>query len=222
MKHLLPLLLLLTFSPLFAAHETIVKNQREFDAAMSLVSRGQKANIRLQPGQYVISKPVVARGYLQMSGNGDVKVTSAHDLYTREEAVRSTSTHYLCRLKSPIQPFSLFVDDNDRIIPVSESVQKKTGVNLATSSITGDGETRKKGVKVKIPISSNLSHLRNKRFTNAYGYFDCAWDVINVTIERSDNKWFYGTTMNSSWVPTFDYEKTDDGIKVGGVEYKKQ
>ena len=54
----------------------------------------------------------------------------------------------------------------------------------------------------------NLSfHLKNKSFSHAFGYFDCGWQVINFSLERSDNDFFYCSTLESCRTKKYEYDK---------------
>lgn len=213
MKHLSTLLLFffsITFSLLASGQQEAtrqVKSQREFETAMMAAQRGMSVSLNLAPGTYSLSRSVTVKGSLQINGNGHATITNTETTYKRQNAIQQTKTHYVCKLKKKPEPFSLFVGPGHQIVPVCESVEKRTGVNIIPKDIESDDTPKKAGRSVRIPISNNLRHLRNKTFEAAYGYFDCAWDVINVRIERSDRNYFYATTLNSSFVPNFSYER---------------
>lgn len=202
--------------------ETVIRTQQEFEAALGQVSRGAEVRMKLTSGTYVVRKPLVTKGRLEMCGEGEVAVTFANAEYSRNEAVKQTATHYVCKLKASIAAFSLFVDEHDRLVKVSESVEERTGVNMTPKSIESAATPKKAGERVQIALTSNLKSIRNKRFDCAYGYFDCAWDVINFEMERSDKNWLYATTLNGSWVPNFNYEKDPYGKQIRYVVYNSE
>ena len=49
--------------------------------------------------------------------------------------------------------------------------------------------------------------MKNKVFSDAFGYFDCGWQVINFKLSRSDNKYFYCSTLNACSTKNFQFDK---------------
>ena len=181
-----------------------VRTQEEFDAYMKKAQSGEPIDISLTKGIYVLKSPIIARAPFSINGNG-ATITHANDRYTCEDAVRRTADHYICKLKNQIPVFSLFVDGKGNILPVSESVQEDIRVNMCEQI---DGEySSKPGAELKIPIARNVKGLANKKFLNAYGYFDCAWSEMDFRITGSDDKYFNVITLQNCNTGNFNYEK---------------
>lgn len=181
-----------------------VRTQEEFDAYMKKAQSGEPIDISLTKGNYVLKSTIIARAPFSINGNG-ATITYANDKYTCEDAVRRTADHYICKLKNQIPVFSLFVDGKGNILPVSESVQEDKRVNTC-EQIEGDYSS-KPGAELRIPIARNISELANKKFSKAYGYFDCAWREMDFSVVESDDKCFNVTTLQNSNTGNFNYEK---------------
>ena len=181
-----------------------VRNQGEFDAYMKKAQGGEPVDISLAKGEYVLNNCIIAKAAFSIQGNGAI-ITYANVKYSPENAVRRTRDHYICKLKEPIPVFSLFIDENGEILPVSESVQDDIRVNTC-EQIEGEYNS-KAGAELKIPIARNLSRLSNKVFSRAYGYFDCAWKEMDFRITDSDDKYFNVITLQSCNTGNFNYEK---------------
>ena len=181
-----------------------IRNQEEFDAYMKKAQAGEAVDISLAKGEYVLKNSVIAKAAFSIHGNG-ATITYANEKYSPEDAVRRTRDHYICKLKEPIPVFSLFIDENGEILPVSESVQDDIRVNTC-EQIEGEYNS-KAGAELKIPIARNLSGLANKVFSKAYGYFDCAWKEMDFRITGSDDNYFNVITLQSCNTGNFNYEK---------------
>ena len=181
-----------------------VRNQDEFDAYMKKAQAGEPVGISLAKGEYVLKNCILAKAAFSIHGNG-ATITYSNEKYSPEDAVRRTRDHYICKLKEPIPVFSLFIDENAEILPVSESVQDDIRVNTC-EQIEGEYNS-KAGAELKIPIARNLSGLANKVFSKAYGYFDCAWKEMDFRITGSDDNYFNVITLQSCNTGNFNYEK---------------
>lgn len=187
-----------------------IRNQAEFDAAMKAVNSGEEKSLFLHPGVYTLSQPIRASQPLCLKGSS-ATITLPGQVFSPVFAERTTLSHYVYHIDTPIPPYSLFVTDKDSIINVSESVLDSLEVNITPDDIIGD-VVRKSGIDIKIPITDNLTHLSGKQFSRAFGYFDCGWAKIDFTLHHIDEDFLYCTTLDYSNVPSFNYDK---------VEYKK-
>ena len=182
-----------------------VSTQAQFDTCIKKVQAGQPISINLGSGTYILKTAITAQSPLVIRGVNAV-IKAQNDCYVASDAVRSTDSHNVCKIKHPIKPFSLFIDGNDKIVPVSETVSAGNKVNFC-SKIEGDYDG-KPGTKVKIPLADNISFLRNKSLKNAYGYFDCAWTEVDFSVSKTDTQYLYCTTLTESNTGNFNYEKS--------------
>ena len=151
----------------------------------------------------MLKKSINAKAPLYIKGK-DATITCSGS-YGTGDIVRKTSHHNVYQLKSSLSLFSLFYDQSETILKVSESVLD-SGVNYVEGDIqSSDGYGA--GASLKIPISSNLSHLKNKTFPMAYGYFDCGWGTVNFRLDRSDGRFFYCTTLNVCSTNNYQYDR---------------
>jgi hypothetical protein len=186
-----------------------VASQEQFDAAVARINSGEETHIVLKKGTYILRTSINATAPLSIKGK-NATITCATQV-TSKEIVRQTETHYVYKLDRPLSPFALFYDKNGKLLPISESVIDSVKVNYIDGEIEGPQEY-KAGEKIKIPISSNLIHLKNKVFSCAYGYYDCGWKAVSFQMERSDDKYFYCTTLSDCPTKNYQYDK---------VAYKK-
>ena len=186
-----------------------VASQEQFDAAVARINGGKETHIVLKKGTYLLRTSINAAAPLSIKGKNAI-ITCATQL-TSKEIVRQTETHNIYKLDQPLSPFALFYDKNGKLLPISESVIDSVKVNYIDGEIEGPQEY-KAGEKIKIPISSNLKHLKNKVFSCAYGYYDCGWKAVSFQMERSDDKYFYCTTLSDCPTKNYQYDK---------VAYKK-
>ena len=206
MKSLLFFVLLLFHSFLAnGINYTKVSTQRQFDAAVAKINNGQEMYILVQPGKYVLNVSVRAKAPLSIIGKG-ATITGRAESYTPSESVRETASHYIYKLRNELTLFPLFYDQNDSLLAVSESVIDSIRVNYVHGDIHFS-PSYKKGATIKIPISENLSHLKNKHFACAYGYLDSGWDTANFQLERSDDAFFYCKTLNNCTTKDFQYDR---------------
>lgn len=182
-----------------------VFTQSQFDEAMSTARKGESVSINLFPGSYHLTEPIKTNISFSIKGWGST-ITSYTDSYNFTEAIQETDTHYVCRLKTDLNEFSLMVDQDERLVEVSESVDDSILVNKVDSIVAP--KEMKKGAEILLPIPDNLNHLKNKTFQKAFGYFDCGWSRICFKLKNTDDKFLYCETLNSTNVPRFDYEKS--------------
>lgn len=196
-----------------------IGNQELFDEAMTLVKKGKPVRINLLPGTYHLAEPVIAKASFSITGVG-ATISSYTDTYGRDDAERETATHYICHLRNMLEEYSMMVDQDGKLVDVAESVNEITHVNHA-SDIIGTYE-KKVGLEVRIPVPANLSHLKNKSFQKAFGYFDCGWSRVCFKLKKSDRMYFYCETLHTINVPRFDYEKSAYGNDIRFVIYNAE
>lgn len=199
---------------------TCITTQSQFDKAVSRINKGEEMHLVLGKGRYVLNESLVAKAPISIKGK-DAVITCASNPFTIQDKERETSTHYVYRLSQPLSLFPLFYDENDKIIPVSESVIDSIGVNYVEGDIVAPKEFDA-GVTIKIPISSNLEHLKNKVFQKAFGYLDSGWGVVNFMLERSDSQYLYCTTINRCSTKDFQYDRRVYKKKVRFVIYNAE
>ena len=190
---------------LFGCSAQTVYTQQQFDDAIDMVRNGVPVSIRLLPGTYHLLKNVKSSASLSIIGL-KATISAYTDSYSFSDVDYETPSHYVCRLRTKLNEFSLMVDQNGNLVDVSESVEDSIFVNK-TNSIAVSSEM-KKGVEVLIPIPDNLAKLKNKTYQKAFGYFDCGWSRICFKLKKADEKLLYCETLNSTNVPRYDYEKT--------------
>ena len=210
---------LFVFIGLSAYGQNVISNQSEFDAFVKSANAGNALSVKFMPGTYVLKSQLVTQAPLSIVGNGATITSPSIDL-KEESAVSETPTHYVFLHNGSITPFSLFVDENGDIVPVSESANSGNYVNFA-SKISGTAE-RKAGLDITIPISPDLAHLANKSFSNTFGYFDNGWSRIDFQVLRSDRKSFYCKTLDSNNVYNFNYERSGYSKDIRYVIYNAE
>ncbi len=189
------------------SNTTWVFNQSQFDEVVKEINGGKEKDIFLSPGTYVLNEKIVAKNNLSITGNNS-SITWHNDTYTKQDAIYETNTHYVCKIKSKINPFSLFVDDNDNLVNVSESVDSVSLVNTTSQEITGE-ISGKAGAIINIPIADNLTKFKNRSFSNSYGYFECGWAKVNFILLSSDREKFKCKTLENTNVPNFNFDLTN-------------
>lgn len=203
---LLIIIVLLGHSCSLMAEDALIKviSQEQFDAAVERINSGKETHIVLKKGTYLLRTSINATVPLSIKGK-NATITCATQL-TPKQIVRQTETHNIYKLNQQLSPFALFYDKTGKLLPISESVIDSVRVNYIDGEIEGPQEY-KTGEKIKIPISSNLIHLKNKVFSCAYGYFDCGWRTVSFQLERSDNKYFYCTTLSDCPTKNYQYDR---------------
>lgn len=208
---LLFFIMLIIFAPYCTKAENrvvIVASQEQFDAAAERINSGQETRLELRKGVYLLKESIIAKAPLSIRGK-HATITSATKL-TLKDTLRSTSTHYVYRLDKSLSPFTLFFSKTGELLPVSESVIDSLKVNYVEGNIEAPS-IYGRGVDIKIPISRNLFRLKNKTFECAYGYFDSGWSTVSFQINKSDDSFFYCTTL--SICPTRNYQYDYDFYK---------
>lgn len=190
---------------LVAAPKSItIKTQQQFDDAIRRINNGEEARINLANKRYILKTNIIAKSPLVINGRG-ATINAFTDSYTSLEAVREIGDFYVCKQKSTFSPFSLFYDDSGKKIRVSESVEDSIGVNLADNGLPAESRFSA-GTVIRIPISGNLYHLKNRTFENAFGYFDCGWQTVEFLLEKADENYFYCKTKNYCRTRNYSYD----------------
>ena len=167
-----------------------ISTQSEFDALMKKASLRKEVDAYLKEGIYTIegSKPIYTK--FKLHGDGAV-LTQKNKILTKKDAIRETSTHYVCPIKN-LGIFSLFVDSEGKIIPISEDVDSESKVNYITEDVIPIESKDSSDIsKIKLRIPDNLNHLRNQSFSRAFGYIDSWWSAPTFAVTHSDTKYFY-------------------------------
>ena len=181
-----------------------VSTQAGFDAAVESINKGEPMSITLRRGQYSLKQSIVAKAPLSLKGCGAV-ITGA-DRYTSWERIDITGSHYVYRLKQAPTLFPLFFSEDYKILPVSESVLDDERVNYVKGEIKAE-DAYVAGTSIRIPIPSNLKHLKNKTFARAYGYLDSGWKVVPFEVMRSDKSYFYCITRDECPTKNYEYDR---------------
>lgn len=199
------ILFLCVSQALFAQQKiTFITNQSQFDAAMVQINNGEEMHMELRKGKYKLNHSVRATAPLTIKGRNAIITCSSGPLKPRD-CIRKTKTHNIYRLDRELSLFPLFYDGRGEILSLSESVRDGCGVNYVDGRIEGPDDYEP-GVKIKIPIAYNLAHLKNRAFDCVFGYFDSGWSVVNFSVEKSDDKFFYCTTLNKCYTNDFQYD----------------
>lgn len=202
-----------------SAKTTCVFNQKQFDEAVRLINQGQEMQLLLHKGTYRLTTPIDAQAPLYVIGKNAV-ITCSIEI-SPNDLIATTNTHDVYRLKMPLPPYSLFYSNSGDLLKVSESVQNKEGVNFVEDAIVAPEEFNS-GTRIKIPISSNLSHLKNKRFEQSFGYVDCGWTIIDFYLEKSDDDYFYCKTASNCTPRNYMYDKKAYSKRVRFVIYNAE
>lgn len=201
------------------AGTTCVYTQKQFDKAIELINQGKEMSLRLHRGTYRLSTSLNSIAPLKIQGNGAV-ITCSIEI-GMDDLLYTEENHHVYRLSKSLPPYTLFYDKNGKIISVSESVLDSVCVNYLEGTIGAPREYTA-GTYIKIPISSNLHHLKNKFFDKAFGYVDCGWTIVDFALEKSDSYFFYCKTLSSCSPHNYMYDKTAYHNKVRFVIYNAE
>ena len=196
-----------------------IYNQKQFDAVVRRINNGEALCITLHKGQYFLKESLLASSPLTIKGNKAI-ITCAES-YSIKDVERETQTHIVYKLKSPINSFPIFFDDNEDLVSISESVLDEAGVNYLESDIISTGDVGS-GSIIKIPIPVNLSYLKNKSFSKAFGYIDSGWGTVDFELHKADDFYFYCKTLNKCATNNYMYDKIAYGKKVRFVIYNAE
>lgn len=201
------LVVLLFLSQLLFAREphTVVKNQAEFDAAVEQINSGKEMHLVLRKGQYFLKGDVTAKAPLSICGR-KATITTYDNRFECESAIMEDGDFWVYEINESVNPYSLFFDGKGTIVNVSESVDENESVNFCSGKILSD-DGLKAGAVIKLPIPENLRHLINKNFDQAFGYFDCGWQVVKFLLMKSDDDYFYCKTLNNCRTGNYSYDK---------------
>lgn len=180
----------------------VVATQQDFEELLRKISSGKPVDAVLLDNDYYIDRGIVAGAPLRLQGR-NATIRFAYDQYSPSDAVEHKDGFFICRKKSEIYPFSLFVDENDSLVEVSESVAPVSMVNRAPGRIEGKWEKRS-GLRVRIPMANSCDHLKNRKFDAAYGYFDNGWSRVDFTVSDADGRYFNCVTLDSNSVASFN------------------
>ena len=206
------LIFIFPFIPLSSA-VTRIKTQQQFDVAVERINAGLEMNLCLAAKTFFLNKEIQATAPLSINGYG-ATIMGYNSLYEPEEAINKTGDFLVYCLNNKLTLFPIFINDAGKIIGVSESVDEATGVNTIKEDILVSDFAI--GSSVRIPISNNLSHLKESSFDYAFGYLDCGWQVILFRLEKSDNSYFYCKTLNSCRTGNLSY---DLNVYKKGIRY---
>ena len=171
-----------------------IRDQVQFDKFVDEVNAGKEKYIELSKGSYMLKKAMFIKAPLIIKGKKAI-ITIANDTYTRNVAEKFTDTHYVCKLNNPLGTYSLFLDEYDNNLPVTESVNSHSLVNN-TTLVEAKGGLKKNG-QIKILLNSDTKNLANKKFEMAYGYFDCGWEIVHFNAIWSDDRYLYCKILNT-------------------------
>lgn len=181
-----------------------ISSQEEFDRMIDRVLYGESIDEHIAPGVYTLKKDVIATGALRLKGK-NVTITGNNEIVSQDETIGEEGDFDIYRITTDIPDFSLFLDEQQNIIPVSESVETETMVNLCSAV---DGEyARKPGLPLRITTDCHKPIIKITEKSCAYGYFDCGWSVINFSVKSQGGQHLYIETLNSTNTKDFNYEK---------------
>ena len=207
---------------LFGGYWTIVASQEQFERAVTLINNCEEMSILLRPGVYSLKASIKSKAPLIVKGRKATITTVDEDyVYQPFEAIGETSTHYIHRIKGPLPLFSLFCFSDGRHLPVSESTIDSVGVNYVEGRIEAPN-IYDTGTLLKIPIPSNLIHLKNKRFSQTYGYLDSGWGVVEFQLNNSDESFFYCKSLNRCASKNYMMDKESYGRRVRFVLFNAE
>lgn len=216
-------IIIIHFPLICYAEKDWIFTQAQFDKSIDEINSGEKKELRLSPGTFILKSNIKAKSPLSIIGDNS-SIVFNNISYSKDDSIGSTDFHYICNLTKPISHFSLFVNEEGEIVNVSETVNDQSLVNCINSKIIGE-YTKKNGVGIKIPIADSLLYLKDKVNVDAYGYFDCAWSKVNFQINSISKGFFYCTTLNETNTRDFNYEiakyKKDLRYVIFNLELKK-
>lgn len=168
----------------------IIQTQAEFDNLLEKASHKYEINAYLKPGIYIVNKSQPIYTKFNLRGN-TANIRQKNQIFTKKDAIRRTPTHYICPAEN-INEFSIFVDNDGNIIPLSEEVDTKTKINIVTDDIVCVEDDHNQYIeRIKIRIPENLYYLRNRKFDKTFGYIDSWWSAPSFIVSHSDSIYFY-------------------------------
>ena len=167
-----------------------ISNQVEFDKLIEKINSGEEVDAVIGDGVFILKEYLNIKNNLKIIGSNNTILKGNNFIFRRIDAVDKNDTHYICNTKDvDISEFSLFVDKNNNIINVSETVDDVTKVNVTTEDILYIDDNN-----IKIRIPDNLTHLKNKVFERAFGYLDSWYSAPIFKLLKSDDSYFYCNT----------------------------
>ena len=177
-----------------------ISNQNEFDELTDKINNGEEIDAIISDGTFVLKEYLNIRNNLKLVGSTNTIIKGNNPIFRRIDAVDKNYTHYICDIQNTnISEFSLFVDKNNNIINVSESVEEVTKVNVTTEDILYVDDNN-----IKIRIPDNLNHLKNKTFEKAFGYLDSWYTAPIFKLLKSDDSYFYCNTYITTTSENFN------------------
>lgn len=181
-----------------------ISSQEEFDRMIDKGMHGIGVDEHIASGVYTLKKDVILTGPIRLKGK-KVTITGNNEILSQDEVIGEEGDFDIYRIHTDIPDFSLFLDEQQNIIPVSESVEAEKMVNFCSAV---DGEyARKPGLPLRITTDCHVPKIRITETSRVYGYFDCGWSVINFSVKSIMGQHLYIETLNSTNTKDFNYEK---------------
>ena len=197
---LITIILLSSFNVILAR----ISSQEEFDRMIDRGMHGISVDEHIAPGVYTLKKDVILTGPIRLKGK-KVTITGNNEILSQDEVIGEEGDFDIYRIHTDIPDFSLFLDEQQNIIPVSESVEAEKMVNFCS---TIDGEyARRPGLPLRITTDCHVPKINITETSRVYGYFDCGWSVINFSVKSKEGQHLYIETLNSTNTKDFNYEK---------------
>ena len=188
-----------------SGRDICVYNQKQFEKVVTRINRGEEISIVLHRGRYYLKEAIVANSPLTIKGRNATITCSG--VFTSNDAVEQTQSHFIYKVDDVFPPFTIFYKDEKVLLPIAESVIDSVGVNYVEGEIQASTDFKQEAI-IKIPIPSNLKHLKNKEFSCAFGYFDSGWCVVDYELVRADDSFFYCKALNGCSTNNVMYDKT--------------
>ena len=181
-----------------------ISSQEEFDRMIDRAMHGIGVDEHIASGVYTLKKDVIVTGPIRLKGK-KVTITGSNEILSQDEAIGEEGDFDIYRIQTDIPDFSLFLDEQQNIIPVSESVEAEKMVNFCSAV---DGEyARRPGLPLRITTDCHVPKINITETSRVYGYFDCGWSVINFSVKSKVEQHLYIETLNSTNTKDFNYEK---------------
>lgn len=196
-----------------------ISSQEEFDRMIEKILLGACVNEHIAPGTYKLKKDIIATGPIRLKGK-NVIIYGNNEIISQDDAVGEEGGYNIYRITTDIPDFSMFLDEQENIIPVSESVESETRVNFC-SAIDGYF-ARKPGIPLCMTLSNPMPDISITENSRSYGYFDCGWSVVNFSVKRKNNQFLYVVTHNPTNTKDFNYEKNFYGNEIRYVLFNAE
>lgn len=176
-----------------------ITTQNQFDDIINKINNGEIVNIELNNSSFILKSNVNVINSLIIKGN-NTKIYPNNTYYDLSDAIIFTSTHYKCRLKNQISEFSVFVDNNDKLVQVASNSDEN--INKISYIVDDIITLSNKNIQFKI---DDVSNININNVNNIFGCFDAGWILYKFKCNSISGNIINATIINSG-VTDYNYD----------------